>query len=98
MSYIIYHKESTLRLDRLSTSCKHENFPTLASARGALTRACNKDVTLIKESFDIQESYAFYHCIEKKKTVKNLMTGEDVEQAVNTPRALDVSSNLYWSM
>ena len=30
--------------------------------------------------------------------VRNLMTGEMVMQARNTPRSCDVSSELYWSM
>jgi hypothetical protein len=32
------------------------------------------------------------------KTVKNLMTGEDVVIAHDTPRSCDPSSELYWSM
>lgn len=32
------------------------------------------------------------------KTVKNLMTGADVQIAHDTPRACDPSSELYWSM
>jgi len=32
------------------------------------------------------------------KTVKNLMTGQDVEIPYDTPRACDPSSELYWSM
>ena len=32
------------------------------------------------------------------KTVKNLMTGQDVEIAHDTPRSCDPSSELYWSM
>jgi hypothetical protein len=32
------------------------------------------------------------------KTVKNLMTGEDVQIPHDTPRACDPSSELYWSM
>jgi hypothetical protein len=32
------------------------------------------------------------------KTVKNLMTGADVEIAHDTPRGCDPSSELYWSM
>ena len=31
------------------------------------------------------------------KTVKNLMTGKDIEIASDTPRACDPSSELYWS-
>ena len=32
------------------------------------------------------------------KTVKNLMSGKDVEIAWDTPRSCDPSSELYWSM
>ena len=32
------------------------------------------------------------------KTVKNLMTGLDVQIAHDTPRSCDPSSELYWSM
>jgi len=32
------------------------------------------------------------------KTVKNLMTGQDVEIPHDTPRSCDPSSELYWSM
>lgn len=32
------------------------------------------------------------------KTVKNLMTGADVEIPHDTPRSCDPSSELYWSM
>lgn len=32
------------------------------------------------------------------KTVKNLMTGRDMEIPHDTPRACDPSSELYWSM
>jgi len=97
MSYVVYHKESTLRLDRLHSACKLALFPTVKGARSALTRACNKDITLIKESFEIIDAVHFYTEIEKKKIVKNLMTGKDVEQTVNTPHCLDVSSEAYWS-
>jgi hypothetical protein len=32
------------------------------------------------------------------KTVKNLMSGQEVEIPYDTPRACDPSSELYWSM
>jgi hypothetical protein len=32
------------------------------------------------------------------KTVKNLMTGKDIEIDRDTPRCCDPSSELYWSM
>lgn len=32
------------------------------------------------------------------KTVKNLMTGKDIQIPYDTPRSCDPSSELYWSM
>jgi hypothetical protein len=41
-----------------------------------------------------------YRCefVPTMKTVKNLMTGVDVQIAHDTPRSCDPSSELYWSM
>lgn len=41
---------------------------------------------------------AFYLGMTTKKTVKNLISGEDVEIAVDTPLCCDPSSETYWSM
>jgi hypothetical protein len=96
--FVVYHKETTLRLDKLSRGTNKTMFPTVAGARGALTRACNKDVTLIKEAFGIIDACYFYSDIEKKETVHNLMSGKPVVQGVNTPLCCDPSSETYWSM
>ncbi len=41
----------------------------------------------------------YYHMIiEQRVTKRNLMTGEEFTQSVNTPRSCDPSSELYWSM
>lgn len=37
-------------------------------------------------------------CSQEMKTVKNLMSGKDVQIPVNTPRSCDPSTELYWSM
>jgi len=39
-----------------------------------------------------------YEIYPEKKTVKNLMTGADVEIDYDTPRSCDPSSETYWSM
>lgn len=42
---------------------------------------------------------AWYHSvIEQRVTKRNLMTGAEFTQSVNTPRSCDPSSELYWSM
>jgi len=41
----------------------------------------------------------FFHMfIDKTVRKTNLMTGVEFEQSVNTPRACDPSSELFWSM
>lgn len=37
-------------------------------------------------------------CVPSMKTVRNLMTGEEIQIPHDTPRASDPSSELYWSM
>ena len=39
-----------------------------------------------------------FEFVPTTKTVRNLMTGELVEIAHDTPRSCDPSSELYWSM
>ena len=39
-----------------------------------------------------------FECIPTMKTVKNLMTGVDIQIPHDTPRSCDPSSELYWSM
>lgn len=39
-----------------------------------------------------------FECTPKYKTVKNLMTGKDIQIDADTPRCCDPSSEAYWSM
>jgi len=39
-----------------------------------------------------------FEFVPTMKTVKNFMTGQDIQIPHNTPRACDPSSELYWSM
>lgn len=96
--FIVYHKPTTLRLDRLHSKTKKEVFETMRMARAALTRACNGDITLSKDTFDICPAKYFYEVVEKQQTIKNLMTGLPVIQGINTPMCLNPSSETYWSM
>lgn len=43
-------------------------------------------------------AHAFYLGQTTMKSVRNLMTGKEIEIPVHTPRACDPSSELYWSM
>ena len=93
MNYVIYHKESTLL-----APLHKKSFATERSAKAALTRGLNDGHMHNRADWAIAEAAEFFCRIEKKRTVTNLMTGNEVEIAVNTPRSCDPSSELYWSM
>ena len=46
----------------------------------------------------LADSQFFHDFIEKRRHVRNLMSGQEVEITANTPRSCDPSSELYWSM
>jgi len=97
MSYVVYNKATTRYLKshpdvKTDKTC----FATEASAKAALTREV-KSGSVKREDFDIAEHDRFL-MLEKTVTVKNLMSGKDVVQSVNTPLCCDVSSETYWSM
>lgn len=96
--YYVYDKATTV----IQRSCK-----TMAAAQAWRTRKHNeylrKDAAFVSNEgplFDwgCADSAYFHEFIEKRKVVKNLMTGAEVELTANTPRSCDPSSELYWSM
>lgn len=46
----------------------------------------------------LADSQFFHDFIEKRRRVRSLMSGQEVEITANTPRGCDPSSELYWSM
>lgn len=48
--------------------------------------------------YSVTDKATFLDIPVPTKIVKSLMTGQDVEIPVNTPRSCDPSSELYWSM
>lgn len=89
MSYVIYNTESTVLMDK-------RVHKTERAAKMALTRAVNAG-DVVREDMTIS-TYAKFKKVEKTRTVKSLMTGEDVVESVNTPYYLSVASESYWSM
>jgi len=96
MGFVVYHKDSTKYLARLTRACKKESFATDAAAKAALTRACNKDTELVKEDFLIT-THAAFRDIEKKELVHNIRFGGMQLESVNTPWSCSVQSETYWS-
>ena len=98
MSYVIYNTVTTI-IPRFAygKGISPKLFATESAAKSALTRAVNKGKA-VREEYSIADARTFFDTIEKKETVKNLMSGRDVEQSVNTPLCCDPSSETYWSM
>ena len=71
-------------------------FATEGAAKAAATRL-SKAGKLVLNDHAIMEVAEFAK-IEKTEVVRNLMTGKEVVQSVNTPLCCDVSSKTYWSM
>ena len=99
MSYVIYNKETTrlFSIPARSVGCWKDTWAN----KGAVTRAFNKAVAdgkISKETHDISDKVFFHNEIEKTEIVKNILTGAEVEQRVNTPRCCDPSSELYHCM
>lgn len=97
MGYRAYHKETTryLALHR-GVKTNLEWFASAAAAKSAITREAKRGA-IKAEDFAVASVEDFAK-IEKTVTVQNLMSGKDVVQSINTPRACDPSSELYWSM
>lgn len=93
-----YHKETTRYLAyHPKVRTDKTIFATAAAAKAAITREARRGA-INAEDFAIADSGTFHSEIEKTKTVKNLMSGADVEQSVNTPHCCDPSTETYWSM
>lgn len=100
--WYVYEKDSTRIV---------KGYKTRAAAQAAITRA-HKQYT--KTNLYVPGSNAheadplfmwamadaqyFHMFIEKRVTKRNLMSGEEFTQTVNTPLCCDPSSETYWSM
>jgi hypothetical protein len=102
MAYVIYNTETTkmLRTPSGGVGCYKDVYATAAAAKAALTRMSRpwRKNAVNASEYAIADLGTFRNKIEKKEMVRNLMSGELVEQSVNTPRCCDVSSELYWCM
>jgi hypothetical protein len=76
-------------------------YKTAAAAKRGLTMACKeayKSGVSIYSHFKIAEASVFFKSIEKTETKRNLLSGKEFVQPVNTPLCCDPSSETYWSM
>ena len=96
--WYVYDKDTTVIQKTLKTS---------AAAKAWITRKqkeflANRNLYVSNDGPLFDWGYAdaeyFHRTIEKSVTRRNLMTGQEFSQSINTPRACDPSSEQFWSM
>ena len=106
MAFYIYEIESTRIVKRPSkyARCTQDCFQTFGAAKAFMTRwakgtqrAVNFD-DFDPKKFQIAECCFFREHIEKKVTRKNMMSGKEYQEPINTPSYCSPSSEAYWSM
>lgn len=99
MSYVVYEKESTKRIDNLNGGPKDKtSFASMGAAKAARTRFLKAQMVYGEADILIAESTEFYASIEKDVEVKNLMSGQPTKIKANTPWCCNPASETYWSM
>lgn len=86
MAYVVYHKKSTVLV---------KSF-TLESSAKRSTTCMNRNSGA--EEYACAEENVYRNDVVHNKTVKNLLSGQDVTIPSNTPHCCDPSTETYWSM
>jgi hypothetical protein len=60
--------------------------------------SANKLLAALGAGYSVTDILTFRSLPMPMKTVKNLMTGEEIVIPADTPRCCDPSTELYWSM
>ena len=106
--YYIYDQQSTKSLSREGKRYwQKAEYKTMSAAQAALTRMQNKWVQ--REGVAAQGQGPLYTAaiaeadyytknIEKFVTRKNMMSGQEYTESVNTPNYMSPASEAYWSM
>lgn len=98
MSFIVYEKVSTYRIDNLNGGPDKTSFATERAAKSARTRFLKAQLVYTENDILITDSTVFYDKIEKDRQITNLMTKQPVMIKANTPWCCNPSSETYWSM
>ena len=109
--YYIYEKSSTYIMGKLNTRTgevrpdHRKSYTTMSATKAALTRMSKRYRADLKETvndpqfrYAIAEAGYFHKSLEKSVTKKNMMSGKEFVEKVNTPYYCSPSSETYWSM
>jgi len=93
MQFLVYNTDTSAITDG--------PFKTNSAAKASITRASKKHFlkngTKLKNRA-VAESTYYYANIEQMVTRKNMMTGKDYQESINTPISCSPASETYWSM
>ena len=110
MAFVIYDKETTqlFEVPTQSVRCYKDSWESIGAAKAALTRYAQKTakhtgrpVGDVRAELDAKYAildHAAFSRVEKTKTVVDLMSGKEIQIAVNTPLCCDPSTETYWCM
>ncbi len=91
--FVIYNRVTTyLLIDRRTRTM---DYATERAAKAALTRAVKKGKVENRDDYAIADRALFHREIEKQEIKKNLLTGLEFSQPVNTPAVCDPSTETY---
>lgn len=90
MSFVIYHKETTVYFTKT-------RFDRVQDAKAALTKAKNQK-GLNVDDYAIADYQDFYNNIEKSVTKIALLSNKEIQVRANTPIYCDPSCESYYTM
>ena len=108
--FYIYEKSSTYiigkpsKWDNTVRPDHRQTYKTMPAAKAGLTRIKKAEGLLPTDPnyadfrYAIAEAEYFHETIEKGVMKRNMMSGEDYFETVNTPIYMSPSSETYWSM
>lgn len=104
--YVIYEVSSTYIIGKDGRPDHRAVYKTMAAAKAAVTRMrkawvlsrdeCRDNDPLFR--YAIADTAYFAKNIEKQRRVRNMMTGAEFMEPVNTPAYMSPSRESYWSM
>ena len=97
MGYIVYHKASTA----IPVTLRRKVYKTHGAAQAWITRLGKgmiEDADHPKFNYAIAEVEYYAKHIERTVTRKNMMTGVEYEESINTPSYMSPACESYWSM
>lgn len=98
MSYVAYHKDTTVFLtNHPKVRTDKTSFATESAAKAAITREANRGA-VNADDFLVADKMEFYNSIEKDKEVVNRVSGVTVKIKANTPWCCNPASEQYHSM